>query len=90
MRYFSLLNLEHILIYLFPTSVFILIFAAALGYRHFQGKDDTRRNRIAYRYPEGIEDRNGPFPLAMALIIAGTVIWVLAYILGYGLFGVVI
>ena len=90
MRYFALLNLEHVLIYLFSTSVFILIFAAALGYRHFQGKGDITRDRIAYRYPEGIEDRNEPFPLAMALIIAGTVIWVLAYILGHALFGVVI
>jgi hypothetical protein len=41
-------------------------------------------------YPEGIESRNAPFPLAMTFIIAGTVAWAFFYILFMGMFQVVI
>ena len=35
-----------------------------------------------------IEDRQAPFPLALLLIIAGTVVWAFFYILVIGLWGV--
>jgi hypothetical protein len=39
-----------------------------------------RDSRIIERYPGGIEGRNAPFPLVLYLTVAGTIIWVLAYI----------
>ena len=43
-----------------------------------------RESRIIERYPGGIEGRNAPFPILAYLIIIGTIIWVLAYILLIG------
>ena len=89
MRFFNLMNLRDVILYLFPTLVFILIFGAFLGYTHIRGKDsEERMNRIENRFPEGIEDRNAPFPLGMTLTIVGTVLWAFFYILGHGLLGV--
>lgn len=89
MRFFGWLSLEHICYFAFPTLIFILIFAAALAYSHFGGKkEELRKTRIMYRYPDRIEDRNAPFPAAMIWIISGTVLWVVGYILSHGYFGI--
>ena len=86
MRFFALLNFQHVILYVFPTLIFILIFASALGFLHFQTKGaDERKNKILYRFPDNIEDRNAPFPLSMILMIAGTLLWMFFYILGIGL-----
>ena len=91
MRHFNLLNFQHVILYLFPTLVFMVILGLALGYSHLRGKDtEERKKKIIYRFPEGIEDRDAPFPLSMMLIIAGTMAWVFFYILGTGLLGVII
>jgi len=84
-RFFHLMNLEYVALYIFPTLLFILVFALVLAYFPLRGPDDESRYRtVIYRYPEDIEDRNAPFPLAMTLIIAGAVVWVLGYILAVG------
>lgn len=89
MRFFNLLSFQHIVLYVFPTLIFMIIFGLALGFSHLRSKDaQERKKKITYRFPAGIEDRNAPFPLAMILIITGTIIWVLLYILGTGLLGV--
>ncbi len=89
MRHFNMLNFQHIILYLFPTLIFMVIFGLALSFSHLQSKDsEERKKKIIYRFPEKIEDRNAPFPLSMLLIIAGTIIWVFFYILGTGLLGV--
>ncbi|MFH2220481.1 MAG: hypothetical protein ABII68_12595 [Pseudomonadota bacterium] len=89
MRFFYLLNFQHIMLYLFPTLIFMVIFGLALNFSHLNSKDaEERKKKIIYRFPDGIEDRDAPFPLAMILIIAGTLIWVFFYILGTGLMGV--
>ncbi len=86
MRIFEVLNIQHFVIYLFPTLAFILIFAAGLGYVHVRRREsEARMTRIIERYPGGIEGRNAPFPLVVTLIIAGTVVWSLLYILLTGL-----
>ena len=91
MRYFELLNLEHFILYLLPAAAFILVFTIGLAFSHFKRKDsEQRRTQIIESYPGGIEGRNAPFPLVLYLIIAGTVLWVLGYILFTGLMGVVI
>lgn len=91
MRLFSLLNFQHVMLYLFPTLVFMVVFGAALAFARFRGqRDEQRVSEITYRFADEIEDRDAPFPLAMILIIAGTVIWALGYILLTGVLGVII
>ena len=87
MRFFELLNNQHILIYLFPSLLFIIVFGVALGFYHFYSADaEERKKKIIQRFPEGIEERNAPFPLVVTLIILGTVLWGFFYIMGIGLF----
>jgi len=89
MRNFDILNIQHVVLYLFPTLAFILIFAAGLGYVYIRrGTSEDRRTRIVEEYPGGIEGRNAPFPLVVTLIIAGTFTWSLLYIVLTGLFKV--
>jgi CDP-diacylglycerol pyrophosphatase len=89
LHYFELLNIRHFVLYLFPALVFVVIFAAALAYTHVRAQDsEERRNKVIERYPGGIEGRNAPFPLALILIIVGTVLWAFFYILLTGLLGV--
>jgi hypothetical protein len=89
MRFFNLLNFQHIMGYLFPTLIFILIFGLFLAYSHLKSDDAKERmQKIIYRFPENIEDRDAPFPLAMMMVIAGAVIWVFFYILMHGVLGV--
>jgi hypothetical protein len=89
MRYFELLNFQHLMLAFFPAVLLIIIFGLALGVTHFRGDNGAdRENRILYQYPDGIEDRDAPFPLAMILIVAGAVLWAFSYILFTGLSGV--
>ena len=89
MRFFDLLSLQDIVLYFFPAVLAIFIVGIALGYVHFRtSRSEERTQRIYYTFPEGIEDRQAPFPLALLLIIAGTVVWAFFYILVLGLWGV--
>ena len=89
MRYFELLNLQHFVLSLFPTLATIVIFAAGLGFYSLRRRDSAEREtRIIEKFPGGIQGRNAPFPLVVLLIIVGTVIWSLAYILFIGILGV--
>jgi hypothetical protein len=86
MRFYTLLNFQHIALYVFPALVFMVIFFLGLGYSHFRTQNSHERlSRINHRFPEGIEERNAPFPIVLMLIIAGTIIWGFLYILGYGM-----
>ena len=86
MRFFELLNLQDVILYVFPTLIFMLIFWLALAYRHFYSRNwQQRRKDIYSRYAEGLEDQNQPIPVAMGLIIAGTLLWAFFYILLHGL-----
>ena len=85
MRYFEVLSIQHFFMYLFPAIATIVLFIIGLGFHHFNRKDSAEReSRIIERYPGGIEGRDAPFPLLLYLIVAGTVVWVLAYILLIG------
>ena len=89
MRYFELLGVQHVIMYLIPAIVFVLLFAMGLGFCHFGRKDaDARENRIIEEFPDGIQGRNAPFPAIAYVTIAGTIVWVLAYILVLGFWGV--
>jgi hypothetical protein len=85
MRLFVLAGFQDIMLYLFPTLIFMVLFGVGLAYARFHRQtDDQREKEIIYRYPAGIEDRNAAFPLVMTLIIAGTVVWAFFYILMHG------
>jgi hypothetical protein len=89
MRLFELLNIQHYVLYLLPAIVTLVLLAVALGYTHLRSEDsEERKTRIVGRYPSGIEERNAPFPLFLLLVILGTVLWGLAYIVGHGVYGV--
>ena len=89
MRFYTLLNAQHVILYIFPTLIFILLFGLALGYSHFHTKDSEERKKKTYQtFPEGLEEREAPFPLSLILIITGTLAWAFFYILGTGLIGV--
>lgn len=89
MRLFELLSIQHYVLYLFPALVTLVLLALALGYTHFRSADsEERKSRIVGSYPSGIQERNAPFPLFLILVIVGTVLWGLAYILAHGIYGV--
>jgi hypothetical protein len=86
MRIFEVLNIQHFVMYLFPALAFIVIFAAGLGYFYVRRRaSEEHLSRIIEKYPGGIEGRNAPFPLVVSLIIAGTLVWSLLYIILIGL-----
>ena len=81
--------MQHVILFVFPTLIFIVVFGIALSFRHWvTGDSEERKSRILYRFPDGIEDRNAPFPLSLVLIIAGTLAWGFFYILRIGVMGV--
>jgi hypothetical protein len=89
MRFFDLLSFQHVVLYFFPALVFLFLFALALAYSHFRRENSEEgKDKVIHVYPEEIETRNAPFPLALTLIIVGTVIWAFFYILVTGLLGV--
>ena len=89
MRFFELLNLQHVMGYIFPTLLFMVVFGVGLAFLHFHSKDaESRKTTIVGEFADGIQDRNSPYPLVMVLIIAGAFIWGFFYILMHGLLGV--
>jgi Na+/H+ antiporter NhaC len=89
MRFFPLLGFQHVLLFFFPTLIFIVLFLLALGQVHVSTQDaEQRKRRVTHTYPDGIEARNAPFPLVLLLIIIVFLIWAVGYTLGTGLLGV--
>jgi amino acid permease len=89
MRFFHLLGFQDTMAWLFTAAIFLVVFGVGLAYTHLHGQDDeARKKAIIGRYADGIEDRDAPFPLMMMLIIAGTIIWGILYIVLHGLWGV--
>jgi hypothetical protein len=89
MRFFELLSFQHIMLYVFPTLLFILVFGVGLAFSHFKTGDSEKRfSEISHLFADGLRERNAPYPLVMMLIIAGTVAWVFFYILMTGFLGV--
>jgi hypothetical protein len=89
MRYFYLLGVQHFAMYLFPALATIVLFIIGLGFYYIRRKDSAEREtRIIEEFPGGIQGRNAPFPLIATLILVGTVIWGLAYIILIGTLGV--
>ena len=89
MRFFELLNFQHVMGVLFPTLLFMIVFWIGLGFMYFRTKDaEARKTTITHEYPTGIRERNAPYPLIIVLTILGTFIWAFFYILMHGVLGV--
>ena len=85
MRYFEVLGIQHFFMYFFPVIAFIALFIIGLGFYYIQRKDSAEReSRVIETFPEGIEGRNAPFPIIAYLVLYGTIIWVIAYIVLIG------
>jgi hypothetical protein len=89
MHYFALQDFQHVMAFLFSGLVFMVVFGVGLACTHLHHDDaETRKTRVVGRFPEGIEDRNAPFPLFMILIIAGAFVWGFLYIVMHAYLGV--
>jgi hypothetical protein len=89
MRFFPLEGFRDIILFLFPTLIFMILFYVAWSRSHFRTKDSAEREKqVLHVYPDGIEDRNAPFPLILILIILGYVLWAILYMLGIAYMGV--
>ena len=89
MRFFHLLNFQHTMAWIFPTLIFMVVFGVGLAFAHLHGeKSEVRKKTITGRFADGIEERDAPYPLVMMLIIAGTLVWGLFYIVMHGIRGV--
>jgi hypothetical protein len=89
MRFFALLNFQHVMAYVFVGLLFMVVFGVGLAFAHFHSPNARqRKEQIVNRFREGLADRNAPFPLVMILILAGTIIWGFFYTLMHGVLGV--
>ena len=91
MRFFELLGFQDVVLFIFPTLIFIILFYFGLSRARFLKKNsEEREKRVVHTYPEGIEARNSPFPLVLIMVIVGFLLWAFFYTLGTGLLGVII
>jgi hypothetical protein len=89
MRFFNLFGFQHVVLFFFPTLILVILLYLGFTRAYFQGKNsEERKKTIIHTYPDGIEERNAPFPLIIILTIAGFLLWAFFYILGIGLLGV--
>ena len=85
MRFFELIGIRDVVLFLFPTLIFIIFFFLALSRAHIHRKDSEERERtVVHRYPGNIEGRNSPFPLVLILLIIGFILWAFFYAFGIG------
>ena len=85
MRFFELLNTQHVLALSILTIIFLILFGVALSVLPLSGNKDRALNiKAIQHFADGIEKGDGPFPLIIALLIGGTVLWAFYYILFYG------
>lgn len=89
MRFFDLTGFRDVVLFLFPTLIFIIFFFLALSRTYLHRKDTEERERaVVHQYPGGIEARNSPFPLVLILLIIGFIVWAFFYAFGIGHLGV--
>ncbi len=89
MRFFELIGFRDVVLFLFPTLIFVILFFLALSRARFHQKDSEERDRtVVHQYPDGIEARNSPFPLVLILLIIGFLLWAFLYAFGIGHLGV--
>ena len=88
MRYFELLGFQHVILFVFPTLIFMILLYLGLSRSHFMRKNaEERKRKIVHTYPADLKSRNSPFPLILVLIISGFLIWAISYTLLTGTLG---
>ncbi|ACN14617.1 hypothetical protein HRM2_15080 [Desulforapulum autotrophicum HRM2] len=91
MRFFELLNTQHVLALIILTLIFAVLFAVTLWVLPMFGPRSRVSNLKAVQlFADGIEKADGPFPMIIALIVGGIVLWTIYYILFYGLTEVIL
>ncbi len=91
MRFFELMGFQDVVLFIFPTLIFIILFYFGLSRARFLKRDSKEREKhIVHTYPEGIEARNSPFPLVLIMVIIGFLLWAFFYTFGTGVLGVII
>jgi hypothetical protein len=89
MRFFELLNIQHIILFTLPALVFIILLGFALGYTYLGSRRNRKKvDRVHSTFPDGLKDRQSPFPLVLTMIIWGTIIWGLGYIIVIGVLNI--
>jgi Na+/H+ antiporter NhaC len=89
MRYFELLGFQHVILFVFPALIFMILLFVGLSRSHFMRKNtEERKRKIVHNYPANLKSRNSPFPLILFLIIVGFLIWTISYTLLTGILGV--
>ena len=84
MRFFELLNLQHVAALIIVTLIFLILFGVALSVMPMSGpRARALTIKVVQRFADGIEKGDGPFPLIISLVIGGTILWALFYILFY-------
>ena len=91
MRFFELLNTQHVLAMIIVTLIFAVLFGVTLSVLPMLGPKTRVSNiKAVQNFVDGIQKTNGPFPMIIALIVGGTVLWAIYYILYYGLSEVIL
>ncbi|MBU2646723.1 MAG: hypothetical protein ABIK68_24165 [bacterium] len=85
MRFFELLNYQHVMGSILVALIVLVLFAVGLAFMPLvHSKNQTSPSKETHTFADNIEEGNGPFPLVLALIITGTLLWAIFYILYYG------
>ena len=91
MRFFELLNTQHVLALIILTLIFAVVFGVTLWILPMLGPRSRVSNlSVVQHFADGIEKADGPFPMIIALILGGIVLWAIYYILYYGLSEVIL
>ncbi|MDA3917059.1 MAG: hypothetical protein PF690_08815 [Deltaproteobacteria bacterium] len=85
MRFFELLNTQHVIALIIVAIIFLILFGVALAFIPTSGPiSRVLKIKPIQHFADNIEKADGPFPLIITLLIAGTFLWALYYILFYG------
>jgi hypothetical protein len=84
MRFFELLNFQHMMGSILVPLIFMVLFGIGLSLMPLVNSKEKREPAEVHEFNDNIREGDGPFPMIMALIIAGTLLWALFYTLWYG------
>jgi hypothetical protein len=85
MRFFEILNNQQVAALIIIAIIFLILFGVALAFIPMSGPKAKAFNiKVIQNFADGINKGDGPFPLIITLLIAGTILWTVFYILFYG------
>lgn len=90
MRFFPLIDLQHLLLGFFLGLAAALVIYLAFRYTGRKSSDASGSRQVdetGEAYPEGLRIGDNPVPPVLILLFLGFVVWFICYVLIYGLFG---